>query len=161
MTAAADPTGGADDCYVVVTREQRDTLLYQLSLELSGGGDVDPFRFHDSSSEFWLTVRERMDAALWLVDDLGWRRDDPRSVFYITLSRPRLERWLRSATEGAREAVAQQHECVVRARAGDEKYRWHGETLEEAERHARTLVDQELELLGACWALLTQLANGR
>ncbi len=124
-------TDGTDDCYVVVTREQRDALLYQLSLELSGGDDLDPFRFHEESFEFWLTVRERMDTALWLVDDLGWRRDDPRQVFHVTLARPRLERWLRSAEDGARAAAAEQHECVVRVRAGDEKYLWAGATLEQ------------------------------
>lgn len=84
----------------------RLVLRRQLLAELSGIGDV----YLAVQADQWATalkLRERHEDLMRLLDDLGWRADDPAQEFALTTEPARLLRCLARLHERAGETIEQ------------------------------------------------------
>ena len=135
---------------VTIDRDQRDALWYALRLELSALTDV-PLVLGVVEASVPADAQRRREVIAWLLDDLGWRREDARERFTITLPRQELAAWLRRQRESAADLVAEAREGLLHP----EDYRLSPlESLEQARQGLQDEIDHELGLMRACDALL-------
>lgn len=136
--------------FIEVRRRQRDALWFAVKLELSVLADLPQLAEAGEAAPLE-DVQQRREVALWLLDDLGHRREDPRERFLITLPHDALASWL----ERQRRAAA---EIVEEASAGLEHPEDYlltpQESTEDARRSLQEELDTELDLVRACDALL-------
>jgi hypothetical protein len=136
--------------FISLDRDQRDALWYALRLELSALADV-PLVLGVADASVPADIQRRREVIAWLLDDLGWRRDDARESFTITLPRQELEAWLRRQRDSAADLVAEAREGLRHP----EDYRLSPrESLEQARQGLQDEIDHELGLMRACDALL-------
>lgn len=122
---------------LAIRRAQRDVLRRQVITELTGIGDV----YLAVEAGQWgtaLRLRERHEDAMRLLDDLGWREDDPAEEFAITTDAARLTRCLAQLGDRAAQTIAQYVETV----ADD-----------------RCEVSHATSVMSACSEILAQLAD--
>jgi hypothetical protein len=150
MDVRVDPL--AENGFVLVDRAQRDALWYALRLELSALDDV-PMVLGLAEGVLPRDLERRRQVVAWLLDDLGWRRDDRRETFAITLPHEELEAWLVRQRSGAEALLAEAREGLCHP----EDYRLSPrESLEQARQSLQDEIDHELGLMRACDALLTE-----
>jgi hypothetical protein len=138
--------------FVTVDRDQREALWYALRLELSALSDV-PMALGITESTLPRDIERRRHVVNWLLDDLGWRRDDPRASFTITLPQEELEGWLLRQRSGAEALLAEAREGL----GHPEDYRLSPrESLEQARQSLQDEIDHELGLMRACDAILVE-----
>ena len=140
----------ATSAFVTVDRAQRDALWYALRLEIAALAGV-PLTFGEMGTCETPEVQRRREVVGWLLDDLGWRRDDTRELFTITLPREELAGWLRRQRHGAAEVAAEAREGLRHP----EDYRLSPrESLDQARQSLQDELDHELGLVRACDELL-------
>jgi hypothetical protein len=125
---------------LVVGRAERALLHRAAVRDLASIGDIElALRRGDGATA--RALRGEFEPVLALLDDLGWEADDPREAFVVTLDRAALRacvgRWL-DEVEGSLTAAS----CALTEGAA----RW--------QPAIRAAVDADLDLRGACLALL-------
>jgi hypothetical protein len=93
----------------------RGILRRQVLDQLSGIGDIH-LALADGQWATAQTLRRRYENCLRLLDDLGWREDDPADEFAITMDRLPLMRVLARLHEHASEEVERLTEETAEAR---------------------------------------------
>jgi hypothetical protein len=91
---------------VTIRRAYRNVLRREVLTELTGIGDV----YIALDSGEWihaLALRRRYEDCMRLLDDLGWREDDPAREFAITTDPSPLMRVLARLNERANETIEQ------------------------------------------------------
>lgn len=91
---------------LTIRRAQRNLLRQQVITELTGIGDI----YLAVEADQWATalkLRERHEDLMRLLDDLGWRADDPGREFALTTEPARLLRCLARLHERAGETIEQ------------------------------------------------------
>jgi hypothetical protein len=125
---------------LVVGRAERALLHRAAVRDLGAIGDIElALRRGDGATA--RALRDEFEPVLALLDDLGWEEDDPREAFVVTVDRMALHacarRWL-DEVEGSLAAAS----CSL----GAGRARW--------QPAVRAAVDADLDLRGACLALL-------
>ncbi|MBB4661427.1 hypothetical protein [Conexibacter arvalis] len=93
----------------------RAVLREQLLTELSGIGDIY-LAVHEDQSGTALSLRRRYEGCMRLLDDLGWREDDPAEEFPITMEPAPLMRVLARLHERAGEEIEGQLKTAAEER---------------------------------------------
>lgn len=139
---------------VTISRDAREALYDELKLELSGAlGDIASSLKHGHGEKV-RDLRENAERAFRLLDDLGWDRDDDRSVYRLTMRADELAiyaRWRIEQTEGCLRDYSREFAEI--AAGGDP---WAGP---EGKYVAGlwALADRDLDVIGACRSILAQL----
>jgi hypothetical protein len=126
--------------HLVLGRAERDLLRRAAVRDLGALGDIElALRLDDGATA--RELRDEFVPVLALLDDLGWEEQDPRETFPVTLEPAALRacarRWL-DEVDGSLVATS--------GALADGAARW--------EPAVRAEVDEDLDLRGACVALL-------
>ncbi len=149
---------------VTIGREHRDALYREIrDYELSNGIAEDmqlPGRGegHDA--------RQPIKVAARLLDDLGWAENDDRDRYTITMHARLLEAWARGRRQQIEQCLAEYSQKFVDLRSQTDPWVLPGHQLtgmEAANSIAalQSLIDQELGIIAAFNAILSQLEERR
>ncbi len=147
---------------LILSREQRDVLRMDLTFELDGVlNDLRGPAADGTNLDELTDMRRRVDAGLWLLDDLGWELHGTRETYYLTVPEERLRSWLtgrrvqtRACLEDTAIALADPWRTWGRVTETPSE-------LSEEVRCAREECDRELDVLAVCDSLLDQLEATR
>lgn len=149
----------------VITREQRDALRREVcDFELH----EPDFDRHLATPGAGVEARERwqrMTRAARLLDDLGWDVESDRDVYTLTMDRDDLERLIRHRLKDTEATLVDHAEAFAEIRAGKDPWSRPGDRRDERSMQAavedlREIADRDLEVVGACRAILVQLEDG-
>jgi hypothetical protein len=149
----------SDGSMIEITREQRDVLWDDAAATMDGSGHDLLNTPKQSSLEGDLVIRRRIATAMWLLDDLGWLRGDPRDRFYLTVPTTELRWWLSELDEYALAELGDGSAALA-----DPVKEFHydielaGVPLEECIAETRRSCDEKLQIHSACRQLLAKVA---
>jgi hypothetical protein len=153
---------------VTFCRDHRDALYRELrDYELSSNPAMDVHtalevaRRGGDAHDVW----QRMNVAARLLDDLGWDQVDDRDSYTLTMHAGLLEAWARGRRGQLEQGLADYSQRLADLREGTDPWSWAGDQLNAIEvarsvAALRSLIDQELELIAAFSAILSQLEHG-
>lgn len=134
----------------MITRHERDALYAECLFGLDGAPpDL-------STRELALAYQRRLRLFVQLRDDLGWQADDGRDTFAITAPHDEVGAWLTELRVAAARCVQFEHHALQTVLAGDPAW-FDGIEQELAVRESKAVIDQDLETIHACDAILRRL----
>lgn len=158
--STADSTRATGHVAIVeINREQRDVLWEDAAVTLNGTGRDLANAPEWNTLDYSLDIRRRVDAALWLLDDLGWRRDDPRDRFYLTMPSTTLRWWLDGLDEYAVDSLKEASNALADPVRGFRLSVEFGENLEDCIAEARQDCDTHLERHLVCRDVLALVSS--
>ncbi len=135
---------------IAVTRAERDALYPECLLGLDGAApDL-------STREDVRAYQHRLALFVHLRDDLGWDADDRRGTFAITVAHDEARAWLTELRAAAIDCVRLEHQAMRTVLDGDPSWFEEGER-ERSVRESKAIIDEELEAIHACDAILARI----
>ena len=136
----------------MLTRRQRDVLYDSAMLELSGLGDVLLMLRTRRGAEA-RKLRDQYVDAMRLLDDLGWDHVDSRDHYPLTMPKGQLVRTIRRHHGYAAGSLEDQSRFLQERRDPETT----AEEWAEFRAEAKCLVDDDLDLMAVCEAVLSAM----
>jgi hypothetical protein len=150
---------------ITITRDQRDALHYEIRCYEFSEGPLGDFQDGIERAGRGFDARERWQhftIVARLLDDLGWDRQGDRDSYTLTMDPATLRRWAGHRLEETEACLAEHARSMADVRAGIDPWGPPSQRrtmlgLENDLEDLRDLTNVELEVAGACRAILSQL----